>query len=585
MPAEAACPECEASFALTPAVKGKKVRCKQCGHVFVAGAARGRGRDEEDERVTARGQPVRKTARPARRPADDDYDDEDDRPRRRQAGLSGGVLAAIIGGGVALLLAAVLLAVFAMGGFSPSPAPNNPNPGPVVLGPGPIPNPNPGPIVDPNKDRGPGPGPRPNPNPPENPPGRPEAKQLQPTTTRIHLDCTDVELKSAHFAGTAKVVGVYHKRLTENQHHFDLYDWGTGTLLGKTLLKEARPGRHHALALSPDGKRLAVWDPNELSGKNTVTILALPGGDKTVATWDPAGTAPAIVPLLDRSLVLVEFLDDNTVAALTAKGWYSVWTLDPLKQTAGAQVLQANKRVGRGTSTSGQGGGDIALSPDRSLLAVFNGEGYNVVEAKSGQVLRLTARTDEPRGMLYRKAVAFSPDGGRLLSVVSPERKLGEADEALKDQLITWDVKAGGKETPGPTTLLVRRNAKLQGSTSSMSGGSLDGAFNPDGATFWGDRAVVLHDGSFRHSHLIDLDAKEYVQSLFTNFSSGRQLPQSPDGRLWYINAPTREGRSYLCAVDPPVAAVKTPTPKNPGGFVGWFFLSPDGIEVEFRPG
>lgn len=577
MPAEAACPECDASFPLTPAVKGKKVRCKQCGHVFVAGASRGRDRD--DDRVTARRPPERRSARRG-------DDDEDDRPRRSGAGLGGGALAALIGGGVALLVAVVLVAGVALGWFSPGKAPDNANPGPLVQGPGPNPGqpPNPGPVVLPNKDGNPGPRPNPNPIPPENPPARPAAKPLQPTTTRIQLDCTDVELKSAHFAATAKVAGVYHKHLLENRHRLDLYDWGTGNLIAKVPLKEAQPGRDHTLALSPDGKRLLQWDPTTIGAKNVVTVLALPGGDKAVATWDPAATAPPAVPLIDRSLVMVEFLDDNTVAAMTPKGWYAVWTLDPLQQTAGAQVLQPNRSVRRAINTTGQGGGDFALSPDRSRLAVFNGEGYNVVDARTGQVLRMTARTDDPRSLLHRRAVVFSPDGGKLVGVVTPEGPVA-ADPDAKDLIHLWDVKADGKETPAPTTFAVRHDAKLQGSTSSNSGGNLDGSFRIDAASFWGEKALVLLDPSCRHGHVIDLERKEYVQSLFTNFASGRQLVGAPDGRLWFVNAPTRETRSCLAAVDPPVAAVTTPTPKNPGGHVGWFFLSPDGIEVEFRPG
>jgi hypothetical protein len=56
------CPECGKQLKAPPAVLGKKIRCKGCGHAFAA-------RAEEDEPAKARASPPRGKAAPAKGPA------------------------------------------------------------------------------------------------------------------------------------------------------------------------------------------------------------------------------------------------------------------------------------------------------------------------------------------------------------------------------------------------------------------------------------------------------------------------------------------------------------------------------------
>jgi predicted Zn finger-like uncharacterized protein len=127
MSIEAVCPDCDATYNLPDAQRGKKVRCKKCDSVFTVTAparkpSRRADADEEDRR------PARAPKRPAavrarRDDGDDDEDeDEDDRPRRKGGG--GLILLLLVGGGLAaLLLVGVAVVVLTGDGGTPR---NNP---------------------------------------------------------------------------------------------------------------------------------------------------------------------------------------------------------------------------------------------------------------------------------------------------------------------------------------------------------------------------------------------------------------------------------------------------------------------------
>src|SRR5437763_786446 len=88
----AVCPACQQSYQLAEAVGGKKVRCKSCGEIFVAGMER---------------------RSPASRPREDEPEDrfeDSPRPRRQKKQGANPAIPLIIAGGVAGALVLVLAA-------------------------------------------------------------------------------------------------------------------------------------------------------------------------------------------------------------------------------------------------------------------------------------------------------------------------------------------------------------------------------------------------------------------------------------------------------------------------------------------
>jgi len=155
------CSSCDKSYSVDDALRGKKIRCRECKEVFAvpAGAApasprrneediserrpvpAGR-RDEDDEDDLDEDDRPRNRRRRAEEDDDDDTprnrrrrvedDDEDERPRRKKKAKSSVPLALIIGGGVGLivLIGAVVAVILILrgGGNNPvaqgKPAPN-----------------------------------------------------------------------------------------------------------------------------------------------------------------------------------------------------------------------------------------------------------------------------------------------------------------------------------------------------------------------------------------------------------------------------------------------------------------------------
>ncbi len=173
MPINAVCPECRATYVLGDQQKGKKVRCKKCQAVFVAGAARPQMVDEpldvevvaEPPRPRPRSAPssvtTGRTAPPPRAARDedddrrprrrdrDDRDEDDDRPRGSSA-LPWAITGVVVG--LLVLIGGVVAVVVVMRDDGSKTAAKNTfvNPTPVLVPPAFNPQPaNPNPPITP----------------------------------------------------------------------------------------------------------------------------------------------------------------------------------------------------------------------------------------------------------------------------------------------------------------------------------------------------------------------------------------------------------------------------------------------------
>jgi WD40 repeat protein len=203
---------------------------------------------------------------------------------------------------------------------------------------------------------------------------------------------------------------------------------------------------HAPMALSPDGRRLAVaveahdakhkreWHVQmwEIAGKKK--MLTVPGSpaEIRVLAFDPAGRHIAIgdkdgtikvwaadngqevvgFHAHDKPLVRLKFSPDGRrLASQGEEGGLKVW--DATSGAAGCVIEHADS--------------DLAFSPDGRRLVAPGGENLaRVWDATTGEVLL----TLTGHGAMVSR-VAFSPDGGRIFT--------GSADRTVK----VWDAKTG----------------------------------------------------------------------------------------------------------------------------------------------
>lgn len=553
MPASATCPECDAPFAVTAALKGKKVRCKQCRHVFVVGAA-----------PADRGP----TRRPTRRPRDDAAD----RPRRKKAGrrsAPSGLLLGLVGLGAALLVGVgVLVAGFALGWFAPTRPAGDGNTPVAQL---------------PDKDAAPKDG-RPKDGAPKdgNPPPPPPAGPLQAPAVRAELRCPAMVFRRLAPAPEAKVVGVYNWVVVNadtQRHLFHRYDAVTGSHLGE-IEPQGFGGNSDVLSLSPDGKLLAAIQHKAVG--HTVWVWDAATGEAVIGNdWQPFPRQPGMnLGHPDTTLAWIQFLDPGRLMVLSNSGLLAIWTVPQRQQVGVTRLLPPNVSATCAYGTKMPK--NFAVSPDRKTLALANGDGFDLVDLATGRVTRKTASFGEKTPPLsgFYTATAFSPDGGKLLCHY-PAIRDGGPGLSTHDAVAIWDVKAA--ETPCPKVFGfdVVRDGKIGAVGPTRNG---DGLFTPGPMVWWGDGHLVLLNANLNQGHLIDLASGRYTVCLLSDRLSGHLCPQPADGRLWYVASPGQSAPGVLVALDAPAEAVAGQTPRAAGQLAGQAYLAVEGVRKDASP-
>jgi hypothetical protein len=456
MPITATCPGCNATFTLAESFWGKKVRCKKCQEMFLVGAgprqAPAEVRAEEDRFAEDRDDSEPRDTQPRRRGQPER--DEPDEPRRRK-----GRPERKQGGRSVLLWVFLGVGLFLAGGAGV---------GLWLL----------------LRGSGSGGG--------------------DDTPRQIALNVPSRPIKAILFSDPKNHQAVVYSedhRPTGMKNIFDRYDLKTGKKLSRNIIPcKFIPGN---MVLSPDGTHLAI------SIIDKINVWSLTEGKEVMTDLNPAMATALQKIIVWKNPALLAFLDNKRLFVVHEGGGRSLWQIPEKKELYSLPAENPDKLRVHHVHPHTFQNDSIALSPDRTLVAVFNHDGYDLFDTATGKLVRKTAGLKPQSEIRFLSGTGFSPDGKQLAcfaTVFTPP-----AFE--KPTLVRWDVQTGavlGKSELPPTLRL--------------------------GTINWvRPRCLLILNHGLDGAHVIDPEQGKVVRKLGLQVP-GRLGPNSWDGRLWYAN-------------------------------------------------
>jgi len=324
---------------------------------------------------------------------------------------------------------------------------------------------------------------------------------------KIALDAASEQIRLVLFAAPqARQAVVYSEvRGTVFKNVFERYDLATGKKLGTTEIPS--PGFLESMSLSPDGTHLAV------SFGDKIAVWSLAQDREIVGDLVPNGASavrsqfqPGPEQIIHGKAALLGLLDNERLLTVHVGGGRTLWQAKDKKEIYSFPSEGGPKRINHLVDIISRRIETLALSPDRSTVAVFNGQSYNLFDTKSGKLLRKTAGLKTQGNFFSVQATAFSPDNKQLAC-----RCLASfAGPAPQDALVRWAVATGAEA--GRIVFSDR-----------VSPGSLD----------WWAADLVLISRRIEGT-IVDLKKGRLVQHL--DLRDGQFGWGSADGRLWYAN-------------------------------------------------
>ncbi|HKA07784.1 MAG TPA: hypothetical protein VKD71_11045, partial [Gemmataceae bacterium] len=480
MPFAMLCPGCDTRFEFTSDLEGKRIKCKTCGDVFRVERPVRKSREADDDRPTGR----------SRRSLADDRDeaaprryrerDNDDRPRSKK--IHPLVIIGPIAG--ALLLGAVItIILLARGGDKKKTGPT-------------------GTVAD--------------------------VVKAPAKTCPLEVAEKDTGfLVLPDSGGGFGLIRRKNSHPTRKDWVYEPYDLTTGRRVGKIDL--VRVEEPKAWSLSPDGKHLLVIETKTFGNTEPSMHLVSTADGKDI-DWVPF-PKDSKRPFDSPSLYRAELVSNDRILALGTNRQMYFYRLSNLSEPEQGKVDSVGDPLG-GRWTINQdlrNQWQTAFSADRKRMAVWNGDGYSIVDTAEGrEVFRtpsvlVTAKELWPRNSVRREhlhggPVAFSPDGSTLAGVVNYE--FGGKQHLL----CLWDTRA---EKP-PATYELPANQ-----------------YNDATSLRWWGRKYILMSGAKVHGTELDgmlidsrtgLPVRQLMAPPFKHYGLGR------DGRLWYaIGAELKE--------------------------------------------
>jgi predicted Zn finger-like uncharacterized protein len=321
-------------------------------------------------------------------------------------------------------------------------------------------------------------------------------------------------------------------RIANGQMGIARYDWTNGRKLGsvetpmQSLITSIRD-------VSPDGNYyLCNYASRFLSLRN------LRDGKQIMEKWQPPPIKREAGGLTRNNLVAAYLLNDGQrLLTVNGSGQVAAWSVP--KSTSDKPVLQESY-VPAETARYASNLADkvVALSPDRTRLALFNGrDGFVLLDTAT---LKLQGVLTSPEdalptgpsvGGLY--GVAFSPDGNHLAAVIHAQPfRPGAMDN--HPQLIRWDVKTQKRTA--------RFDAPAQGPA------------DPGARLGWWGNDYVWLAATLQPAVLVSWAKQRVVLRTALRIDEKICLGNS-DGKCWFVVAGP-DSNAVLKSIDLPAAAL-----------------------------
>jgi hypothetical protein len=503
MPITMRCPGCVTRFEFASDLEGKRIKCKNCGDVFRVERPVRKARDEDDARRGSRSRrdgddDDRYPSRGRRAVADEEAprrhrgrDDDESRPRKKVHPML--IAGPIIG---VVLIGVVVLIIVSSRGKKGTPGT----------------------------------------------PGETGDVVKAPLKT-CPLDVTESQtgfLVLPDAGGTFGLLRRTESNPTKKSWAFEPYDLTSGRRVGRVNLTNVDEPK--GWSLSPDGKHLLITETKGLGWAGDHTLHLISTADGKDIDWKPFPKDEKR-PFDSPSLYRAEMVSNDRVLALGTNRRIYMYQLANLSEPSQHQIDAIGEPLGKEWGPRPDNveriQWQVAFSADRRQMAVWNGDGYSIVDTASGDELNRTAsamvmakeyriRESVGRGDLRAGPVAFSPDGSVLAGVITVDRG------SKLHVLCFWDT----KESKPPATHHIPSNQ-----------------YNDATTIRWWGKKYILMSGAKVHGKEIDgmlvdsltgVAVKQLMAPEYKHYGLGR------DGRLWYAAGTERKDPALMYVVDGP---------------------------------
>jgi hypothetical protein len=354
-------------------------------------------------------------------------------------------------------------------------------------------------------------------NGPGNPP-KPKVEIVGAAAPRIQLECKDSEVREILFSNAKTNQAAVYSETEKGVHRVDRYDLGTKLNVAGFELIDPKPTGERK-SLSPEGSLFAYEDT-----KDFVAICSAVDGRQIARRKPYEKKEKPVANEHEALLARMEFVAEDRLVTVDQAGGLDLWSMpdfEPIQHVAART---------KSSFVNSQWG--LAFSFDRKVLAVFNGEGFDLVNTATGDLIRKTGPLPEGGTIKSVCGVAFSADGSRLAALLGVQPEKGEP-QAIEARYEVTTGKCAGTANLGLFAAMES---------------------NFPNVAWWGPKHLLAWGKTRNQAHVAEAETGKGLRriELGTKDQVGRFAAVSPDNRLWYAAAGTTPGTAYLAAVEVP---------------------------------
>jgi hypothetical protein len=259
----------------------------------------------------------------------------------------------------------------------------------------------------------------------------------------------------------------------------------------------------NGMALSPDGKRLAVMGLAPFDG-HPVTLFEV-GKAGPGVKFTPYGKGKDGVR--GPALVFIGFAGHDRMITVNESSGFDIWSVPSLKRLAGQPGRPASSTPFVSNFGVGYSPLNLGLAPDGKTLAVFDGTAFTFYDTATAAPKARTQPIIQPNGSINFWGSAMTADGTKfacICSVYSPKEA---------SALLVWDTASGKRLT---TTNL------------SQGGGG--------GFGWWGPDHLALFQGGQAQVDVMSIQSGKVASHVQgQGLMILRIAAATPGDKLWYV--------------------------------------------------